>query len=175
MPVAHSCAGVPGASFGGECARLAALKALQGAQLSAASTRRAARLLRKRVGSPIASACGSFVASVLRGGLVLLQCSKRVACTLFSPWGQWSLLKAVTARGVAVLLFALGVPWAAAHSMVWLARGTAAGVYNLCSGAHCSYSAALLWCPEHTCTLCATDSQLFLQRHSLSGGPPRLA
>ena len=149
MPVAHSCAGGPGIDFGGDLARLAALKALQGAHLSAASTRQAARLLRKRIGSPIASACGSFVASMLRGGLVLLQCAKRVAYALFTPWGQWSLLKAVTARGTAILLFALGLPWATARTMVRVTWGTAAGAYRLCSGAHSSIFAALLWCPEH--------------------------
>ena len=141
-PVAHSCAGVPGASFAGDCARLAALKALQGAQLSAASTRQAARLLRKRVGSPVASACGDLVASVLRGGLILLQCARRVAYSLFTPGGQYSLLKAVTARGAAAVLCALGLPWATARCVVRLTWGTAAGVYKLCAGAPLSDFAA---------------------------------
>ena len=102
----------------------------------------AARLLRKRVGSPAASACGSVVAHVLRGRLVLVQCAKRVAYSLFTPWGQYSLVKAMTSRGVAAALSACGMPWATARCVARLAWGAAAGVYKLCAGAHLSSFAA---------------------------------
>ena len=139
---------VPGAAVGADLARLAALKALQGAHLTAASTSRTSKLLKTRVGRPIASACGSLCAHVLRGGLVLLQCAKPTARALFTPQGQWALLRAVTSCSAAAVLTALGTPWAMARFVTCFAWDTAHGAFALCSGAPCSRVHVLPCCGD---------------------------